>query len=285
VRDYSKVGPQFWIGKTGKALRAKGTEAMLVAAYLMTAPNSNMLGLYYLPIVTIAHETGLGMEGASKGLQWAIDAGFCDYDHDAEVVWVYEMAAYQIAAQLKPEDKRCIGVQTEFDNQPESKHLCGFYEKYRSVFHLKSAPEFGASTEAPSKPLRSQEQEQEQEQEQDKDKDKTPPRKRAAPAAPAFDPKPDLKAHGVSDQTMADWLALRTKKRAPVTATVLAQLVRETAKAGLSLDAALALCCVRGWTGFEADWVLKPNRDSPAGGNAPRFNPTAHVNRNRTNRP
>jgi hypothetical protein len=102
-------------------------------------------------------------------------------------------------------------------------------------------------------------------------------------AAPAYDPKPDLVANGVGEQTMADWLALRTKKRAPVTATVLAQLLRETEKAGMSLDDALALCCVRGWTGFEADWVLK-NRDSPAG-SPTRFNPTAHVNRNRTNSP
>ena len=66
MREYSKVSPQFWFGQTGKALRKKGPEALVVGMYLMTAPNANMLGLYYLPIVTIAHETGLGFEGASK---------------------------------------------------------------------------------------------------------------------------------------------------------------------------------------------------------------------------
>lgn len=278
MRDYSKVAPQFWIGETGKALRKKGTEALLVAAYLMTAPNSNMLGLYYLPRAYIAHETGLSFEGASKGLQWAIEAGFCDYDEEAEVVWVYEMAAYQIAVQLKREDKRCVGVQSEFDSQPESKHLCGFHAKYRSAFHLKDLSENTSPSEAPSRAHRSQEQEQEQEQEQKKNKGAT--RKAKAPAAPSFDPRADLVAHGVDDQTMVDWLALRAKKRAPVTPTVLSQLVREAAGAGMSLDATLALCCVRGWTGFEAAWVQKDARSGPPGAPA-KFNPTAHVNRHR----
>lgn len=282
MRDYSKVSPQFWTGKTGKALRKKGTEAVLVAAYLMTAPSSNMLGLYYLSLVSIAHETGLPFEGASKGLQWAIEAGFCDYDHEAEVVWVYEMASYQIANKLKPEDNRCIGIQTEFDNQPESKHLCGFYEKYRSAFHLKFTPENVSPFEGASKPLRSQEQEQEQEQEEDQQQQhgKSAPRKPKAPASPSFDPKADLFSHGVAQQTIADWLALRSKKRAPVTATVLDILLRESAAAGMTLDATLALCCVRGWTGFEAAWVLKDGRGGSAGASE-KFNPTAHVNRNR----
>lgn len=54
-----------------------------------------MLGLYYLPILYIAHETGLGLEGASKGLKSTIEAGFCSYDEDTEMVWVHEMAAYR----------------------------------------------------------------------------------------------------------------------------------------------------------------------------------------------
>jgi hypothetical protein len=167
MRDYSKVSPQFWIGKTGKALRKQGAEAVVVGMYLMTGPNSNMLGLYYLDMPTIAHQTGLGFEGACKGLQGAIDAGFCAYDHEAEVVWVYEMAAYQIAPQLKPDDKRCIGVQNEYNDLPENEHLRGFYEKYAKAFHMSFMRNSASSMQAPSKPLASQEQEQEKEQEQE----------------------------------------------------------------------------------------------------------------------
>lgn len=69
MRDYAKVSPRFWLGETGRELRKAGAEAQVVAFYLMTSPHANMLGLYYLPVLYLAHETGLGLEGASKGLQ------------------------------------------------------------------------------------------------------------------------------------------------------------------------------------------------------------------------
>ncbi|MCR2581744.1 replication protein, partial [Salmonella enterica] len=90
--------------------RAAGMEAQIVAMYLLTSPHANMLGLYYCPTMFIAHETGLGLEGASKGLQRAIEAGFCEYDEASEVVWVIEMASYQIGEALKPNDLRVKGV-------------------------------------------------------------------------------------------------------------------------------------------------------------------------------
>ena len=67
MRDYAKISPQFWIGSTGRKLRDAGLEATLVALYLLSNPHANMLGLYYLPQLYIALETGLGIEGASKG--------------------------------------------------------------------------------------------------------------------------------------------------------------------------------------------------------------------------
>lgn len=172
MRDYAKLVPTFWTGKTGKALKARGSEAVIVAMYLMSSPHSNMLGLYYQPVLYMAHETGLGIEGASKGLQGAIDAGFCSFDEESEMVWVFEMASFQIASELMPKDKRCIGIQKELEALPENPFSASFFEKYRSAFHLvKARTSSGvigkneAPQQAPSKPLRSQEQEQEQEQE------------------------------------------------------------------------------------------------------------------------
>ena len=86
MRDYAKVGPKFWIGATGKRLRAAGLEAQVVAMYLMTSPHANMLGLYYIPLEYIKHESGLTLEGASKGLQSCIEVGFCEYDTASEMV-------------------------------------------------------------------------------------------------------------------------------------------------------------------------------------------------------
>jgi len=103
MRDYAKLAPTFWTGTTGKALRKKGPEALIVALYLVSAPGSNMLGLYYQPLLFMAHDTGLGIEGASKGLHACTDAGFCSYDDDTELVFVPEMAAWPIGEYAFPE--------------------------------------------------------------------------------------------------------------------------------------------------------------------------------------
>ncbi|HDS4883995.1 TPA: DNA-binding protein [Klebsiella aerogenes] len=169
MRDYATVAPQFWLGKTGRELRKKGAEAQVVSFYLMTSPHANMLGLYYLPILYIAHETGLGLEGASKGLNRSIEAGFCSYDEDTEMVWVHEMAAYQVGKALKPGDNRCAGVRSEYASLTENRFLSAFYERYKNDFHLSIKRESHRILEGASKGLGSQDQEQDQEQEKDKD--------------------------------------------------------------------------------------------------------------------
>lgn len=69
-------------------------------------------------------------------------------------------------------------------------------------------------------------------------------------------PQPD----GVPDTVWQDFKKLRSTKKAPITETALAGIAREAGKAGLSLADALATCCQRGWTGFEAAWLA---RDAP----------------------
>ncbi|SUF57551.1 replication protein [Salmonella enterica] len=170
MRDYAKVSPQFWMGRSGRELRRAGPEAQVVALYLMTSPHANMLGLYYLPILFMAHETGLSFEGASKGLQSAIKAGFCSYDEASEMVWVHEMAAYQVGRALKPTDNQCAGVRREYAALPDNPFLSGFYEKYEADYHLTIKREVVTQKEGALEGLGSQEQEQEQEQEQDQEK-------------------------------------------------------------------------------------------------------------------
>ncbi|EES9755543.1 hypothetical protein AKG46_005126, partial [Escherichia coli] len=173
MRDYAKVSPRFWLGETGRELRKAGAEAQVVAFYLMTSPHANMLGLYYLPVLYLAHETGLGLEGASKGLKRAVEAGFCSYDHDAEMVWVHEMAAWQVGETLKPGDNRCAGVRNEYASLPENAFLSVFYDRYKTDFHLDVRRNNSRNSvrgfEGAFKGLRSQEQEQEQEKEQEQD--------------------------------------------------------------------------------------------------------------------
>jgi hypothetical protein len=196
MRDYGKVSPKFWIGGTGKALRKHGYEAQLVGLYLMTSPHSNMLGLYYMPQSFIAHETGLGFEGASKGLARCIEAGFCQYDEDSEMVWVMEMARYQIAEALAGKDLRIKGVQNEYDSLPSNPYLEGFFDLYGDAFCM-TQKRYGTSPlQAPCKPLASQEQEQEQEQHHEQDqKQELSVDRRRAPTDREPDPVPEIFAY------------------------------------------------------------------------------------------
>ena len=72
MREYAKLAPTFWTGKTGRALKRRGIEGVVVALYLVSSPHSNMLGLFYQPALYLAEETGLPIEGAWKGLRWDI---------------------------------------------------------------------------------------------------------------------------------------------------------------------------------------------------------------------
>lgn len=168
MRDYATVSPQFWLGKTGRELRNAGAEAQVVAFYLMTSPHANMLGLYYLPVLYLAHETGLGLEGASKGLERAIEAGFCSYDEHSEMIWVHEMAAYQVGRSLKPGDNRCAGVRNEYASLPENPFLPAFFDRYQNDFHLVTKRQSERGFKGASKGPPSQDQDQEQDQEQNK---------------------------------------------------------------------------------------------------------------------
>ena len=186
MREYAKVTPNFWIGSTGKKLRAAGMEAQIVSLYLITCPHANMLGLFYCPLMFIAHETGLGLEGASKGLQRAIEAGFCEYDDASEVVWVVEMATYQVAESLKASDNRAKGIQSDYDALPENPFLSRFFDKYEAAFCMTKRRGNGSPLEGASKGLRSQEQEQEQEQEKEQEHAGSAPAKPRTQSAARF---------------------------------------------------------------------------------------------------
>jgi len=185
MRDYAKVSPSFWTGETGKKIRALDScECQLIALYLMTSPHSNMLGLYYIPLPLIAHETGRPIEGVSKALRSLNQVGFSTYDQESEWVWVPEMAKYQIGESLKAGDKKVKGIAKKYHALPKNPFLYEFYQRYKDAYHLteprgkpQNPKKSTSPIEAPSKPHRSQEQEQEQEQDK---KDQ-----RSSPAAKA----------------------------------------------------------------------------------------------------
>ena len=70
----------------------------------------------------------------------------------------------------------------------------------------------------------------------------------------------------VHPQILADFAAIRaTKRKGPVTATVVQDLGEQAALAGLTLEQALKTCCTRNWARFEAGW-LQPLPGAGGGG-------------------
>lgn len=72
----------------------------------------------------------------------------------------------------------------------------------------------------------------------------------------------DLVDKHVDEQVAKEFLAIRRKKRAPLTPLALEGICREAGRAGMTLGDALRRCVERGWQGFEASWVAQA-RGSP----------------------
>jgi hypothetical protein len=135
LRSYAKISPRFWTGESGRALRGK-PNVQVVALYLMTAPGANMIGLFYLPLVLIVHETGLSETEVVGALDTLSRMDVAHYDRSQEIVWVPEMAKHQIAEQLKGKDRQSDGIAKEL--QPFVKHpfFVHFMKRYKDAFNL-----------------------------------------------------------------------------------------------------------------------------------------------------
>ena len=236
MREFSKISPQFWLGETAKKLRGH-QEAQIVAMYLLSSPHANMIGMYYLPKMFISHETGLTLQGASKGLLRCIEAGFCSYDEEKEIIWVVEMANYQIG-ELKPSDKRSVGAQNEYLKVPDCNHSMAFFDKYSSTLNLTTSKGLRRGFDGPPK-------------QEEEDGEEKGDRKETARRGAGFSLLSD---EGIDSQVASDFIAIRKAKRAPLTATALDGIKREAGKAGITLEDALRVCVERGWQSYKAEW-------------------------------
>lgn len=152
MREYAKISPAFWMGETGRKLRGH-PHGQIVAMYLMTCPHANMLGMYYMPLVTIAHETGLTMEQASQGMAECVATGFCKFCPASDFVWVINMARHQMGDEFKEADKFLVKVRKTYNTMPKHCPFLGeWFDMYQGVYHLKQRRGDAAPTAAPMQP-------------------------------------------------------------------------------------------------------------------------------------
>jgi hypothetical protein len=155
MRRYAKIRPEFWSNTTGRMLKSAGSDVLLLALYLRTCPAANMIGLYYLPLPTLCHESGLTPRSATEALERLATLDFAYYDAIREMVWVLAMAEEEIGGQLRPLDKRVKGIESLLAPFVESPFYDLFYERYGRAYSLKwQGPEkdHRRTMQAPSKP-------------------------------------------------------------------------------------------------------------------------------------
>lgn len=138
MRDFVKVSPTFWTGRTGRVLRKAGPDVQLTALYLLTCPHSNYIGLFILPIEYITADTGLPVDRVHQALGSIEDSGFARYDRESETVWLVEGAKWQLgelkeAANGKKADNRVAMVRKDFAAMPSD---CPFLEDFKVKYEL-----------------------------------------------------------------------------------------------------------------------------------------------------
>lgn len=192
MSNFRLVFSSIWTGKTGREVRKmlqKGKyNVSTLYYYLLTCPNANQYGVYYLPLDVVSFETGLAIEQVKEALIFLtnplgspleapykgnhpfakplkspekdINNIFCSYDPEHEYVWIHNMTNYQIKGPLHPSDKQVIGANNFFKTLPKVAFLKDFYQKYYDYLKLEpltnetSNNDPNASPlEAPCKPL------------------------------------------------------------------------------------------------------------------------------------
>lgn len=87
----------------------------------------------------------------------------------------------------------------------------------------------------------------------------TPETEKSAPLAPrvASLSVSDLVEDGLTEQTAVEFLALRKRKRAPLTPRAWDGIKAEVLKARIPVEQAICYALTRGWQSFQADWLDK----------------------------
>lgn len=159
---YGVVFPEFWTGPTGKAIRAEGKDAVILALYLMTCRYATMIGVFRLLVDDVKAETGVGMKGLVGAFETLGRLEFADYDATTQHVWVREMAKFRMhlykKSPLEAADNRVLGAQNLYDHLALNPFLEVFFDRYAKEIRLKRRRSIGVLVAtplqvAPCKPL------------------------------------------------------------------------------------------------------------------------------------
>lgn len=135
MREYASILPGFWTGETGGKLRGK-PDAQVLALYLMSTHHANMIGVYYCDTGYMKLDTGLPEDRVEAAIDVLEKLGFCVFDRESSMVFVVQMAKYQVGDELQPGDKRLIGIRKAYRAIRPPRMQSLFYDTYAEAYGL-----------------------------------------------------------------------------------------------------------------------------------------------------
>lgn len=122
----------FFRSKIAKKIKEIGIEAQLLSNMMMMTEFSKDIGVYYYPVSLMSAETGLSIQKTKKALHCLCAIGFCDYDYEAEYVWVKQMVNYVTHCYCADEKIKCHHTRCIVDAYESLPDLCFLEELYAS---------------------------------------------------------------------------------------------------------------------------------------------------------
>ncbi len=145
MRNYAVITANYWTGETGQRIQEKGgIEAACLGAYLISNRHSNAIGIYYLPIPLICYELrALPEDKARQALQVLAQEQFSAYDEARSMVYVRNMARFQLGESLSRKDKRVRYVVTELEQAVQSGAVLfahDFFNRFQGDYQMELTP-------------------------------------------------------------------------------------------------------------------------------------------------
>ncbi len=144
MRTQCTFHPTFWTRGSGKKLRGD-SDAQVLAIYFMNSPQSTMIGLYYEPLISILHNTGLSEEAFRRVLPKVAEIAL--YDESESLVYLPNGAERQIGETLSIKDNKRKAILAQLKVYGNHEFVKQWLEKYYDPYNF--------SYEGITKPLRS----------------------------------------------------------------------------------------------------------------------------------
>lgn len=138
---YIRFYPDTWVDDLK---RLDNSESCLVAVYLKTNRYAGMIGAYYLPFVTIAHEAKMDIKRVKRAMDEIIKKGLAFYDPQTEEVYVPSYARHNIGDMLKASDSRLKPVTLAYNELKTPWLADKFWNDYGADYGLMKRTDSGA---------------------------------------------------------------------------------------------------------------------------------------------